>query len=172
MRGLSLTQPWATLVANGSKKVETRSWSTNYRGWLAIQAAKKYPLGFRELRAYHDAFHAALLNDPEPLPTSKIVALVRLIDCIPTERVLRGAILPLMEHRVDPDSSEFKFGDYSPNRFAWMLGDLVRLKIPIECKGALGLFSVPQMVIETLKNFIPADSSTTSVQSAKADEVL
>lgn len=34
MRGLSLTQPWATLVAIGAKKIETRSWTTTYRGAL------------------------------------------------------------------------------------------------------------------------------------------
>src|SRR3954451_22243677 len=40
---LTLTQPWATLVAIGAKQIETRSWGTSYRGWLAIHAAKGYP---------------------------------------------------------------------------------------------------------------------------------
>jgi hypothetical protein len=40
MKVLSLTQPWATLAAIGAKKIETRSWSTAYRGPLAIHAAK------------------------------------------------------------------------------------------------------------------------------------
>ena len=31
MRAITLTQPWATLVALGFKKIETRSWSTDYR---------------------------------------------------------------------------------------------------------------------------------------------
>ena len=42
-RCLSLIQPWATLVAIGAKKVETRSWKTPYRGWLAIHASKAFP---------------------------------------------------------------------------------------------------------------------------------
>ncbi len=40
MRGLTLTQPWASLVALGAKTLETRSWKTNYRGLLAIHAAQ------------------------------------------------------------------------------------------------------------------------------------
>lgn len=43
IRGLSLTQPWATLVAIDAKKVETRSWGTRYRGRVAIHAAKGFP---------------------------------------------------------------------------------------------------------------------------------
>lgn len=40
MKAITLTQPWATLVAIGAKKIETRSWATGYRGRLAIHAAK------------------------------------------------------------------------------------------------------------------------------------
>lgn len=43
IRGLTLTQPWATLVALGEKHYETRSWDTGYRGLVAIHAAKKFP---------------------------------------------------------------------------------------------------------------------------------
>lgn len=32
MKALTLTQPWATLVAIGAKCIETRGWSTDYRG--------------------------------------------------------------------------------------------------------------------------------------------
>lgn len=40
MKAISLTQPWATLIAIGAKAIETRSWRTEYRGPLAIHAAK------------------------------------------------------------------------------------------------------------------------------------
>src|SRR6202030_2406661 len=43
MKALTLTQPWATLVAIGAKRIETRSWPTLYRGPLAIYAAKRFP---------------------------------------------------------------------------------------------------------------------------------
>lgn len=37
---LSLKEPWATLIASGVKKIETRSWKTTYRGELYIHASK------------------------------------------------------------------------------------------------------------------------------------
>lgn len=43
MKALTLWQPWASLVALGVKTIETRSWSTKYRGPLAIHAAAKKP---------------------------------------------------------------------------------------------------------------------------------
>lgn len=36
VRALSLKQPWANLIAQGTKTIETRSWKTNYRGDLLI----------------------------------------------------------------------------------------------------------------------------------------
>lgn len=45
MRAITLWQPWASAVALGSKTIETRHWSTNYRGPLAIHAAKRRNIG-------------------------------------------------------------------------------------------------------------------------------
>lgn len=44
MKALSLWQPWASLIAVGHKTIETRSWTTSYRGPLAITATKRAPL--------------------------------------------------------------------------------------------------------------------------------
>ncbi len=64
MRALSLHQPWASLIAEGVKTIETRSWATKYRGPLAIHAAKRRPplmhippmihRGSREERDHHN----------------------------------------------------------------------------------------------------------------------
>ncbi len=41
VRAITLWQPWASLVALGLKRFETRSWPTNYRGKLLIHAATR-----------------------------------------------------------------------------------------------------------------------------------
>lgn len=41
IKALSLWQPWASLIAIGAKKIETRGWSTKYRGPLVICSAKR-----------------------------------------------------------------------------------------------------------------------------------
>lgn len=43
MKALTLQQPWATLLATGRKRIETRSWKTSYRGPIAIHAAARIP---------------------------------------------------------------------------------------------------------------------------------
>lgn len=40
MKALTLWQPWATLIVNGDKHIETRGHKTNIRGRVAIHAAK------------------------------------------------------------------------------------------------------------------------------------
>ena len=41
MKAISLKQPWASLVADGKKTIETRKWPTKYRGDILIVSSKK-----------------------------------------------------------------------------------------------------------------------------------
>ena len=43
VKAITIWQPWASLLACGAKRYETRSWATNYRGPIAIHAAAKRP---------------------------------------------------------------------------------------------------------------------------------
>src|SRR5574344_2781485 len=38
MKVLTIKEPWATLIVDGYKKYEFRSWKTNYRGKILIHA--------------------------------------------------------------------------------------------------------------------------------------
>jgi ASCH domain len=49
MKALTVAQPWATLIAIGAKRIETRSWMTRHRGPLAIHAARAFPRIARDL---------------------------------------------------------------------------------------------------------------------------
>ena len=57
MKALSLKQPWAELIMMGKKTVETRTWSTKFRGKFYIHASKTpdkkamQRFGFSELPA-------------------------------------------------------------------------------------------------------------------------
>jgi hypothetical protein len=138
---LTLTQPWATLVAIGAKRIETRSWRTSYRGPLAIHAAKGFPKWARET-SYEDVFWKALHgNRPKvliyesKLPCGVILATCRLIDCIPTETMY---LSPLFRHLFT--EQEQAFGDYGERRWAWILDNLQALPEPIPAKRHLGLW--------------------------------
>jgi hypothetical protein len=44
MKALSVKQPWANMIANGEKTIETRTWATDYRGDLLIVSSRKPPI--------------------------------------------------------------------------------------------------------------------------------
>jgi hypothetical protein len=139
MKALSLTQPWATLIAVGAKRIETRSWSTSYRGQVAIHAAKGFPRYAREL-TLKEPFVSALLPEFESwrcLPFGAIVAVATLTACVRTEDVLTvvAANIRMLPH-------ELEFGDYAPGRYGWVLAGVSRLCEPVPCKGALGLWDI------------------------------
>ncbi len=49
MKAISLKQPFANLIASGKKTIETRKWTTRYRGDLLICSSQKpniSPAGF------------------------------------------------------------------------------------------------------------------------------
>ena len=108
MKALTLTQPWATLVAIGAKRIETRSWRTSYRGPLAIHAAKGFPKWAREFaqddwtcfgalkpgHAAHLKLSGVRLIPSETgrraageLPIGAVVAVRDLVDCLPMESI-------------------------------------------------------------------------------------
>ncbi len=40
MKAISLKEPWASLILKGQKTIETRKWSTSYRGKILLCASK------------------------------------------------------------------------------------------------------------------------------------
>ena len=152
MKGLSLTQPWATLVAIGGKRVETRSWSSSYRGPIAIHAAKSFPMWARATcfeEPFARVLAAAGMRTLGDLPCGFIIATAKLIDCIPTHIItlppLPGIKFPFPQ--VVPGSAEHEFGDYGDGRWAWILDDVKKLSTPIPFKGALGLWHMPDDIV-------------------------
>lgn len=153
IRALSLTQPWATLLAIGAKGIETRSWSHRYRGWIAIHAAKGFPNKAKRL-CWQEPFESVLagagyklnqrLQDygKNSFPLGAIIAVgilhrINRIGRSPDGRVC----LRQTERFVEGD--ELLFGDYTPGRCGWVFTNVGLLPEPIPCKGMLGLWTPP-----------------------------
>lgn len=139
MKALSLIEPWASLVAWGYKKIETRSWGTGYRGVIAIHASKSKEV-VKDFEEVEDLFDAAgcVLPDywprrVEDYPLGKIVAVVKLYHC---ERMTPELI-------AAQPRQEIGFGAWAPGRYAISLGEARKIETPIPCRGALGLWEVP-----------------------------
>jgi len=133
MKAITLWQPWASLVVGGYKKIETRSWDTNHRGWLAVHAAKREPLDARTLGLINPYFATcldAMGYYPGMWPRGVILGFVWLETTVPTKNIL-----------AELTRREKAFGDYSPGRFAWLLRHQGRLPKPVPVRGRQGLWN-------------------------------
>jgi hypothetical protein len=146
MRFLTLTQPWATLMAIGAKRIETRSWSTPYRGWVGIHAARTFPRWAREACAdspFREVLAAHRITTPDQLPLGSVLAAVSLQYVFPTEHPMT---------RLKLTSQELAFGDYEPGRRAWWTDALIPLREPIPATGHLGLWSDADLAERVWRN--------------------
>lgn len=131
MRALTLTQPWATLVIEGQKRIETRSWATQYRGPLVIHAGVR--MGPDE-RGYAEEWGLV----PESLPRGAVIGTVRLVDCVLFEPgVDRWSCQARLWELTD---RERWLGDFTPGRYGWLLEHPQEFAEPVPAKGALGLW--------------------------------
>jgi hypothetical protein len=156
LRALSLIQPWATLIAVGAKRVETRSWRPTRAGappWpLAVHAARTFPAWARDLCAqapFAGVLAAAGYPDPARLPRGVIVATCTVVAVRATAGGEALFSLSLPDRTLAgwaPAEFEHAFGDYSPNRWAWLLDRVTPLPVPIPARGALGLWVLPAPV--------------------------
>jgi hypothetical protein len=133
VKTISLWQPYASLSALGFKKIETRGWSTDYRGPLGIHAAKKIDIPTGD-PSFMDMVKACGLTYRDLLgfPRGAVVATCNLVDCI---RMTRSNILQI-------GNTEKAFGLYEPDRYMWILSDIKALAKPYFCRGYQGFFNV------------------------------
>ena len=139
-----MTQPWATLVAIGENTIETRSWSTRYRGPLAIHAAKGFPTDARALcgaTPFREALARGGYTSASELPRGVIIAVAQLVDVIAFERSSLRATRARVA-RGELPQNEADFGDFSAGRFGFVLQDVRRVLEPISVRGMLGLWTL------------------------------
>jgi hypothetical protein len=129
MRALTIRQPWAWAILRAGKDVENRDWPTNYRGPIAIHAAKGCTSD-----EYFSAFNFI----------RRIVGHQRLYELgwpgYNTDALVRGAIIGTAEivGCVDNHPSPWFEGDYG-----FVIANVKALPEPIPCKGALMFWEVP-----------------------------
>lgn len=152
MKVLTLSQPWATLIATGAKLIETRSWQTTYRGELAIHAAKGYPVPARRFAGEEQA--AGRL--PWRVPLASILCVVTLDDCV--EIGVLDAVGHLSVRRVGKvtmvSDQELRYGNYEPGRYAWLLSDVRPLTAPVRCTGKLGIWTLDAEIEQAVRQRI------------------
>jgi H+/Cl- antiporter ClcA len=138
MKAITLWQPWATAMAVGLKKIETRDWSTKYRGDLAICAAHRPPAD-GDLEAFLTIADAERVRVPLiPLPLGCVVCVVELYVCEPTAGP------------EGMDATEACLGNFGHGRFAWRTRNLRPLRDPLPIIGRQRLWQVSRQVEEII----------------------
>lgn len=129
MKVLSLREPFATLIKNGIKTIETRSWRTNYRGTLYIHASAskitKEDMKRTDLMA---------LTNLDDLNYGNIICSCQLVDCIEMTD-------DFIEEVKKNKPKDYVSGFYEVGRYAWILKDVKPLTKPIAAKGQLGIWN-------------------------------
>jgi hypothetical protein len=126
LKCLSLRQPYAELVVDGRKIIETRRWNTNFRGKFLIHASKAI-----------DKQSATLLN-------------------IDSSKLTRGTVLglaflygvkkyPGKEDFLADKDKHFSI-NFSAPKYGFLLRGAKKLNKPIPVLGQLGFFDVYQEI--------------------------
>jgi hypothetical protein len=127
---LSIKQPWAELILLGRKRIEVRSWSTDFRGLLALHTGKKPTV-------------EALARFPE-IDASYLGGFVGVAELVNVERFTQVSWSRLRSEHMVP-------GPMPGEAFAWFLRNAQRLSRSISANGSLGLFPVPAEVRQSME---------------------
>ena len=123
MKVLTIKQPWASLIIEGYKSYEFRSWKTNYRGKILIHAGlsleKSVASKFVEYNLKYDL--GCIIGEAE------------LTDCILVDEKFNQELRNINPLVYDKSNHVEKY--------AWKLENIKKYDNPIYVKGKLGLWN-------------------------------
>lgn len=123
MKTLTIKEPWATLIIEGYKSYEFRSWKTNYRGKILIHAGLSLEKDSKKrFEDYNLTYQMG-----------NIIGEAELVDCIKVDDKLQDElsnINPLVYAKTSHK------GEY-----AWKLENIKKYDKKIRVKGKLGLWN-------------------------------
>lgn len=125
---LSIRQPWAELILEGRKKMELRSWSTDYRGRLWVHTGRKSDLELERFYGFTDLFKGGYLGVAD------------LTDVIP--------LTP--QEWENYRTYHLDIGSFQSGYFGWLLDLPRRFRAPILGSGKLGLYYPEEEIEESL----------------------
>ena len=123
MKALTIKQPWASLIIEGNKKYEFRSWKTNYRGKILIHAGLSLEKDMEERFIKYDLEYKL----------GYIIGEAEIVDCILVDKKLNEEL-----RNIDP--IVYGRSNHVEN-YAWKLENIKKYDNPIPCKGKLGLWN-------------------------------
>ena len=134
MKVITIKQPWATLIMQGLKKYEFRTWKTKYRGDLLIHAGLSLDKkGYERVKKY-------ITDD---IQYGVILGKVTITDCI-----LRT---PKLDDNLYKINSDIYRKSKSDKEYAWELSNVEKFNDNIKVKGKLGLWNLEEKMKHEMK---------------------
>lgn len=123
MKVLTIREPWATLIIEGYKKYEFRSWKTNYRGKILIHAGLSLEKNnSKKFENYNLEYSKG-----------EIIGEAELVDCILVDEIFNEELL-----KINP----VVYGQSNHSMvYAWKLENIKKYETKIPVKGKLGLWN-------------------------------
>ena len=140
MKAITILEPWASLIAYGHKQIETRSWSTKYRGQIAIHAGQETKRAFYSLPIINALGISCVSEHWLNIRLGSVIAIADLLDCLKvrgTASLIIGndkSVAAILENNMRVMGNELAFGDYTHGRYAWILANVRRIE-PVPAKG-------------------------------------
>lgn len=163
MKAITIHQPWADLIAAGTKTIETRTWPTQFRGVLAIHAGKKscsllavggQPEAHSEQRP-GEAAEFWCDSSYRRREYGAVVAVARMFDC----RRLTAA-------------DEAAACCECAGKFGFFLRDVMRLRHPMKLRGQQGLREINEPGTDYLMRLYAAFLAQRKAASANTEVVV
>lgn len=138
MKALTVRQPWASLIMNRTKWIETRAQRIRIRGRIGIVAGLHRPADGTKVgnwtyyRAIANPEWGDWLHNGHPkvtdAPRGFLIGTVELYDCVPIDQFNGHPALAFYEPQSGayvPQriTEQLPYGDFTPGRWAWLLRD-------------------------------------------------
>lgn len=151
MKAITVKQPWASLIVEGIKDIENRTWKTNFRGRVLIHAGVTPAKGWtkRDGGAYvlnDKQYFTVTVSDKfaeifgSHLTFGAIIGSVEIVDCV------------VNHPSIWAEKSHMLYDGFSPSEYDitynWVLSNPILFDKPIPCKGKLSFweFEMPENV--------------------------
>jgi len=120
MKAITIKQPWASLIVQGIKDIENRSWKTKFRGRVLIHAAQS---DFNFDGYMTSEFQREFIKDiKKPYIKGAIIGSVEIVDC-----------------KKSIDNQNTCWGNMYC--YHWILANPIKFDTPIPAKGKLSFWN-------------------------------
>jgi hypothetical protein len=137
---LTVHQPHAHALVTGIKRIENRSWHTDYRGPLLIHAAKAL-VTLREFGPFDDPSNPPQFEDGTPLPPPEEM------------KATLGSIVGVvhLDRTEDFNPRKHRRLSFACGPVLWHVSQARAFTRPIPCTGQLGLWRVPEVLATAVR---------------------